>query len=64
MQAIRNEAALGLSLRHPNIVQLYGLVPNDKGIFGIVMEWADQGIAIKSFARVLDEIILTFQHQN
>ncbi len=34
---------MGLRLRHPNIVQLFGLTKFENDHLGIVMEWADQG---------------------
>jgi len=43
IRSIRLEAGLGMSLRHPNIVLLYGLVFQDNGFMGIVMEWAKYG---------------------
>ena len=43
MKSIRYEAGLGINLRHPNIVQLFGLVHRESGYMGIVMEWADKG---------------------
>jgi serine/threonine protein kinase len=37
------EAALCFSMRHPNIVVMYGLTRLRNNYMGIVMEWADQG---------------------
>ncbi len=36
-------------LRHPNIVQFYGISTSDKGRIGFVMELADQGSTLTVF---------------
>ncbi len=43
MDDIKLEAALCFKLRHPNIVEVFGLTQLKNNYMGIVMEWADQG---------------------
>ncbi len=40
---IQLEAAIGYKLRHPNIVQMFGLAISGNNLIGLVMEWADHG---------------------
>ncbi len=37
------EAAIGFSLQHPNIVQMFGLAVSGNNLIGLVTEWADHG---------------------
>ena len=40
---IRHEAMIGFHLRHPNIIQMFGLTQLANNHLGIILEWADQG---------------------
>jgi serine/threonine protein kinase len=40
---IKLEAALCYRVRHPNIVQMFGMTKLENNYMGLVMEWADQG---------------------
>ena len=40
---IHLEATIGFHLRHPNIIQMFGLTRLINNHLGIIMEWADQG---------------------
>ena len=56
---IKREAGLGLNLRHPSIVQLFGLTQLEDDSLGIVMEWADQ----KTLRKKMDDHQLSLQQK-
>jgi serine/threonine protein kinase len=43
LEDIQLEAALCYRVRHPNIVQMFGMTKLENNYMGLVMEWADQG---------------------
>ena len=47
---ILHEAKVGFNLRHPNIIQMFGLTQLRNSHWGIVMEWANHGSLSKHMA--------------
>jgi serine/threonine protein kinase len=62
-EEIKHEASLGLKLRHPSIVQLFGLTQLGNNFLGIVMEWTDQGTLGKKMDDHQVSISSTFYEQ-
>ena len=46
------EASIGVQLKHPNIVQVFGITEIEPNYFGIIMEWAD----LETLAQQMNEM--------
>jgi serine/threonine protein kinase len=55
MDDIKLEAALCYKMRHPNIVQMFGLTRLENNFMGLVMEWADQENLKVNMEKMRDE---------
>ena len=54
-EALFFEASIGVQLKHPNIVQVFGITEIEPNYFGIIMEWADLGTLAQNMSKMSEK---------